>query len=46
MAWDAIFELLSVSPDDAPKRYRKGCWWVFGIFWILVLALVVFVALI
>ncbi|MEM6584902.1 MAG: hypothetical protein AAF692_04030 [Pseudomonadota bacterium] len=44
--WDAIFELLSVDPGGAPKRYRAGCWWAFGLFWIVVLGLVALAAFI
>ncbi len=29
--------LSGITPDDAPKRYRKGCWWLTFI----ILALVV-----
>lgn len=38
---DGLLELLNVSPDDAPKKYRKGCWWIYGIVGALIVALIV-----
>ncbi len=37
----AIETLATISPEDAPKRYRKGCWWLTGIVAAIGIALIV-----
>ncbi|MEM8725254.1 MAG: hypothetical protein AAGE86_07015 [Pseudomonadota bacterium] len=41
---DELLEV-SVSPDDMPKRYRKGCWVLLGVFIALLIIFVIYVSI-
>lgn len=41
----AIEVAASVTPDDMPKRYRKGCWWLAIIIIALAVIAVIVIAL-
>ncbi len=41
----AIEVAASVTPDDMPKRYRKGCWWLAFIMIALAVIAVIVIAL-